>query len=115
MRGPRMMSQELVLLGWGQHNDRRRHQRLPLGREIHFGADSLQAVSGIDLSYGGVGFLAQDVVPLGDEVDVAFLERSVAVRGIVRSVMRVDDGYRVGIQFLAEEPEVVEVVSRYCS
>lgn len=113
MRGPHALSQESVMSDWGKGNDRRRHERLPFDREIHFGADSPQAAAGIDLSSGGVGFLSPEVAALGNEVEVAFLERSVAVRGIVRSVTRVDDGYRVGIQFLAEEPEVVEVVRRY--
>jgi hypothetical protein len=98
---------------WGQGKDRRRYERLPFDGGIHFGTDCLQTATGIDLSLGGVGLLTRDVAPVGNELEVAFLERSVAVRGVVRSVRRVDDGYRLGIQFLTEEPEVVEVVRRY--
>mgnify|MGYP001588056463 CR=1 FL=1 len=97
----------------GQDNERRRHERLPYRTEIHCGGENLAAAEGVDLSVGGIGFLVPDGVKIGDEVEVAFLDRSVAVKGVVRSLRETEGGFHVGVQFNADEREVVEVVLRY--
>jgi hypothetical protein len=86
---------------------------MPYRGEIHWGVEALEAAQGVDLSPGGVGFISTLLEPMGAEVEVAFLERSVAVRGIVRNHRPVEGGHRVGVQFHAEEREVVEVVLGY--
>jgi hypothetical protein len=90
--------------------DRRRENRMPYGSIIHWGPEELEPARSVDLSFGGIGFVASRATHPGTEVEVAFLDRSVAVRGIVRSHHPVDGGLRVGVQFHKEEREVVEVV-----
>ena len=94
-------------------HERRLRPRMPYRSEIHWGVESLEAAQSVDLSVGGVGFISTLLPTMGAEVEVAFLERSVAVRGIVRNQRPVEGGYRVGVQFHAEEREVVEVVLGY--
>ncbi len=91
-------------------NERRQQARLPYRGEIHWGVEQLESAQAIDLSVGGVGLLAPLVPQVGSEVEVAFLDRSVAVLGVVRNQHPVQGGYRVGVQFHVEEREVVEVV-----
>ncbi|HEX7925981.1 MAG TPA: PilZ domain-containing protein [bacterium] len=96
-------------------DERRRHERTPYRTEIHCGGTDLEAAEGIDLSVGGIGFLVPDGVKIGDEVEVAFLDRSVAVKGVVRNIRQTETGFHVGVQFNADEHDVVEVVLRYSS
>ena len=108
-----VMSTDSARTGSSPGSERRRHDRLPYATQIHYGSMQLVMAEGVDLSFGGVGFVAQNEIQLGDEVEVAFLDRGVAVRGTVRNLRAVDEGFRVGVQFNTDEREVVEVVLRY--
>jgi hypothetical protein len=115
MSSQNSMPPDIATPAFGTGTERSRHERLPYRTEIHYGAEDLEPAAGVDLSFGGVGFIAPQVVKIGAEVEIAFLDRSVAVRGIVRNLQQMAAGYRVGVQFHADEREVVDVVLRYYS
>src|SRR5262245_44073356 len=109
------MSPDHVAAPGGKADERRRHERLPYRTEIHCGGTDMAAAEGLANSVGGIGFVVPDGVQIGDEVEVAFLDRSVAVKGVVRNIRGTDSGLHVGVQFNADEHDVVEVVLRYSS
>ena len=94
--------------------ERRRTPRLSFTQPVHCGRGELSPATAVDLSVGGVAILFPEELEPGMNVDVAFLNRSVRVRGAVRRLQKQPDGqYHVGIMFDGDDPELVEVLRQY--
>jgi hypothetical protein len=90
--------------------DGRRHARKAYGGLIERMDGPRQQCGALDLSIGGVGILSSEPMEPGQVVHLAFLGRSVSVRGFVTHVRPTSSGdWRVGINFLQDEPELAEV------
>lgn len=64
----------------------------------------------LDLSAEGVGLLSAEPLKAGQQLRLAFLGGSIVVKGCVCHVRYVEQKvWRVGIDFLQDEPELAEV------
>ena len=88
----------------------RLHKRHPFLATVHLRGIEGEAFQAVDLSVGGVGLIGSRRLGVGRLVDVAFLNRSMVVKGIIRAER--ESGlprWRIGIQFLQPQPELLEV------
>jgi hypothetical protein len=66
----------------------------------------------VDLSLGGVGLIGSRRLGVGRAVDVVFLNRSLVIPGVIRSERESAlPRWRIGIQFLQLQPELLAVAS----
>lgn len=92
-----------------QQNGRMNERHAYTGKVVRLG-ENLTECGALDLSQGGVGLLMPEPLEIGQLVHLAFLGRSIAVRGfITHMALRPTGDWRVGIRFLHPEPELTEV------
>jgi hypothetical protein len=89
--------------------DRRQFNRATYERLVHLRTTRWVRAMAKDLSIGGVGIVAGRPVRIASEVEIVFLDRSVAVLGVVTNRRKASEGYPLGVRFRAEERDVVEV------
>jgi hypothetical protein len=64
----------------------------------------------VELSAGGIGIRCPRRLGPGRMVELAFLDRAVSVKGIVRHETPQQSEWRIGIEFLQPQPDLVDVV-----
>jgi PilZ domain len=78
---PRLLDAELVMIGWQE------------------GATRLKQLGNVeDVSQNGMGVIAQDDLPVGTSVTIAYGEQE-ELTGVVRHHSEREDGYFLGIEF----------------
>lgn len=93
-----------------QPGEGRRHGRRAYGGVVVRLTPHPKECGALDLSSGGVGLLSSERLELGQVVHLAFMGRTVSVRGVVSHVRPMASGdWRIGISFLRDEPELAEV------
>lgn len=64
-----------------------------------------------DISRHGVGFMGEESVPVGDNIDLILMNRNVVIKGSVRHVTRISEKkYCIGVEFEHDEDDLVSVL-----
>jgi hypothetical protein len=89
-------------------DNRRQHERVDFSRPIRVTAPTPQEGSGIDLSAGGVSVRLPAQIAVGSAVQVDLFGDGKPLPGTVRlSLPHPDGGFRLGIQWQAENGQLV--------
>lgn len=90
--------------------DVRRHSRHAFSGPVQLPDRDGQEFDAVDLSVEGVSLISPQPLGAGSNVDLAFLNGSMVVRGGIRNEREIVPArWRIGIQFLQPQPELLEV------
>jgi hypothetical protein len=90
--------------------DIRMNERKSFLGSVHMRDSDVLEYRAVDLSVGGVGMIGTRRLGVGRVVEVAFLNRGMVVKGVIRSERESAlPRWRIGIQFLQPQPELLAV------
>jgi hypothetical protein len=93
-----------------QPEEARQHRRLPFRGAVHLQDRYGDVLRAFDLSEGGVGVHSDRPQGIGQRVEVVLLDGNVRVKGVIRYELQTQaHGWRIGIQFLQPQPELLAV------
>ncbi len=94
--------------------DTRRWRRYPILVPLRITLEKSRHLSvinsrGSQLNAGGLAFLADSELEIGDEVEIALTDYGLTLRGVVRN----QAGTQYGVKFLATSPDEAEQLGRF--
>ncbi|MFI5399904.1 MAG: PilZ domain-containing protein [SAR324 cluster bacterium] len=93
-----------------EDEDARRNPRFTFHGALHVRDCKGTKLRALDLSLGGIGIDSDGALGIGRTLEVVLLDGSVRVEGVVRYEVRTAGlGWRIGVQFLRPQPELVAV------
>lgn len=93
-----------------EQEDARRNPRFTFRGVVHVRDCEGKKLRALDLSLGGIGIHSDGPLGIGRALEVVLLDGSVRVEGVIRYEVRTEGvGWRIGIQFLRPQPELVAV------
>ena len=91
--------------------DSRRHPRHPYSGRVSCREAQESEMAALDISAGGVGLLSSRPFKIGQPITLTFLGDSVQVKGVIARVRPVFScDWLMGIAFLQEQPELIDVM-----
>lgn len=89
---------------------KRKSPRIPFEKTIVFHEPWQFEAKGIDIGAGGIGVEAEYALEIGQKVEVEIFPGYAKAHGEVRWMLPVEEGYRIGVMFNAEDWSIIEIV-----
>ena len=92
------------------HN--RKTERVMIDEEVSLRSPVSCAGKAVDIGAGGIGLEIPYEVPVGSVLEMAIFEGHLVVQGQTRWIKQLEKGFRVGVQFVEEDWNIIERVQK---